>query len=159
AEKTSTHVTAIRRMTIWGNHSATQYPDVSHALVNGKPARSLVERKWLEESFIPVVQQRGAAIIKARGASSAASAASAAIDHIHDWVHGTRADDWVSMAVPSDGSYGIREGVIYSYPVTVRDGRYQIVQGLSVDEFSRTRMDATDAELREERDGVKTLLG
>ena len=159
AEKTSTHVTAIRRMTIWGNHSATQYPDVSHALVNGKPARSLVEQKWLEESFIPVVQQRGAAIIKARGASSAASAASAAIDHIHDWVHGTRADDWVSMAVPSDGSYGIREGVIYSYPVTVRDGRYQIVQGLSVDEFSRTRMDATDAELREERDGVKTLLG
>jgi len=159
ARKTGAAVTDITKMTIWGNHSATQYPDVSHALVNGKPARSLVEQKWLEESFIPVVQQRGAAIIKARGASSAASAASAAIDHIHDWVHGTRADDWVSMAVPSDGSYGIREGVIYSYPVTVRDGRYQIVQGLSVDEFSRTRMDATDAELREERDGVKTLLG
>jgi len=159
ATKLSVPVTEIEHMTIWGNHSATQYPDVSHALVNGKPARSLVEQKWLEESFIPVVQQRGAAIIKARGASSAASAASAAIDHIHDWVHGTRADDWVSMAVPSDGSYGIREGVIYSYPVTVRDGRYQIVQGLSVDEFSRTRMDATDAELREERDGVKTLLG
>ncbi len=159
AAKTASHVTAIRRMTIWGNHSATQYPDVSHALVNGKPASSLVEQQWIEESFIPVVQQRGAAIIKARGASSAASAASAAMDHIHDWVHGTPADDWVSMAVPSDGSYGIREGVIYSYPVTIRDGRYQIVQGLAVDEFSRARMDATDAELREERDGVKTLLG
>jgi malate dehydrogenase len=159
AQKTGTHVTDIRRMTIWGNHSATQYPDISHTLVNGKTAKSLVDQKWIEETFIPVVQQRGAAIIKARGASSAASAASAAVDHIHDWVHGTAAGDWVSMGVPSDGSYGIKEGVIYSYPVTIKNGAYQIVQGLSVDEFSRQRMDATDAELREERDGVKTLLG
>jgi malate dehydrogenase len=159
AEKTGTHVTAIRKMTIWGNHSATQYPDISHTSVNGQPAKSLVDQKWLEETFIPVVQQRGAAIIKARGASSAASAASAAIDHIHDWFHGTPAGEWVSMAVPSDGSYGIKEGVIYSYPVTIKDGNYEIVQGLSVDEFSRKRMDATDKELREERDGVKDLLG
>ena len=159
AEKTGTHVTAIRRMTIWGNHSSTQYPDISHCLVNGKPAKSLVDQKWIEETFIPVVQQRGAAIIKARGASSAASAASAAIDHVRDWVRGTPEGDWVSMAVPSDGSYGIPEGVIYSYPVTCRNGEYQIVQGLSIDEFSRKRMDATHAELLEERDGVKELLG
>jgi malate dehydrogenase len=159
AEKTGTHVTAIRKMTIWGNHSATQYPDISHTIVNGKPAKPLVDQKWIEETFIPVVQQRGAAVIKTRGASSAASAASAALDHIHDWVHGTPAGDWVSMAVPSDGSYGIKEGVIYSYPVTIKDGNYQIVQGLSIDEFSRKRMDATDKELREERDGVKDLLG
>ena len=159
AEKTGTHVTAIRKMTIWGNHSATQYPDISHTVVNGKPAKPLVDQKWIEETFIPVVQQRGAAIIKARGASSAASAASAALDHIHDWFHGTPAGDWVSMAVPSAGSYGIKEGVIYSYPVTIKDGSYQIVQGLSIDEFSRKRMDATDKELREERDGVASLLG
>jgi malate dehydrogenase len=159
AEKTGTHVTAIRKMTIWGNHSATQYPDISHTVVNGKPAKPLVDQKWIEETFIPVVQQRGAAIIKARGASSAASAASAALDHVHDWFHGTPAGDWVSMAVPSDGSYGIKEGVIYSYPVTIKDGSYQIVQGLSIDEFSRKRMDATDKELREERDGVASLLG
>ena len=158
-EKIGTHVTAIRKMTIWGNHSATQYPDISHTVVNGKPAKPLVNQKWIEETFIPVVQQRGAAIIKARGASSAASAASAALDHIHDWFHGTPAGDWVSMAVPSDGSYGIKEGVIYSYPVTIKDGNYQIVQGLSIDEFSRKRMDATDKELREERDGVASLLG
>ena len=159
AEKTGNHVTAIRKMTIWGNHSATQYPDISHTLVNGKAAKSLVDQKWLEETFIPVVQQRGAAIIKARGASSAASAASAAIDHIHDWFHGTPNGDWVSMGIPSDGSYGIKEGLIYSYPVTIKDGAYQIVHGLSVDEFSRKRMDATEKELREERDGVKDLLG
>jgi malate dehydrogenase len=159
AEKTGTHVTAIRKMTIWGNHSATQYPDINHTVVNGKPAKPLVDQKWIEETFIPVVQQRGAAIIKARGASSAASAASAALDHIHDWFHGTPAGDWVSMAVPSDGSYGIKEGVIYSYPVTIKDGSYEIVQGLSIDEFSRKRMDATDKELREERDGVAALLG
>jgi malate dehydrogenase len=159
AEKTGTHVTAIRKMTIWGNHSATQYPDISHTVVNGKPAKPLVDQKWIEETFIPVVQQRGAAIIKARGASSAASAASAALDHIRDWFQGTPAGDWVSMAVPSDGSYGIKEGVIYSYPVTIKDGSYQIVQGLSIDEFSRKRMDATDKELREERDGVASLLG
>jgi malate dehydrogenase len=159
AHKTGTHVSDIRRMTIWGNHSATQYPYLSHAEVGGKPARSLVEQKWIEQSFIPTVQQRGAAVIKARGASSAASAASAAIDPVHTWVHGTAPGDWASMAVPSDGSYGIAEGVIYSYPVTVSNGDYQIVPGLAVDEFSRKRMELTLAELREERDGVKNLLG
>ena len=159
AEKTGTHVTQIRRMTVWGNHSATQYPDITHALVSGKPATSLVDASWVEQTFIPVVQQRGAAIIKARGASSAASAASAAIDHIHTWVHGTATGDWVSMAVPSDGSYGIPEGVIYAYPVTTRSGDYQIVQGLSIDEFSRKRMDASLAELHAERAGVQALLG
>ncbi|MBS0365835.1 MAG: malate dehydrogenase [Proteobacteria bacterium] len=158
AEKTASHVTDIRRVTIWGNHSATQYPDLSHATVSGKPASQLVDRQWIESTFIPVVQQRGAAIIKARGASSAASAASAAIDHVHTWLHGTAAGDWTSMAVPSDGSYGIADGVIYSYPVTVENGQYRIVQGLAVDDFSRKRMDATHAELREERAGVKDLL-
>ncbi len=159
AEKTGAHVTQIRRMTVWGNHSATQYPDITHALVGGKPATSLVDASWVEQTFIPVVQQRGAAIIKARGASSAASAASAAIDHIHTWVRGTAEGDWVSMAVPSDGSYGIPEGVIYSYPVTTRNGEYQIVQGLSIEAGSRKRMDATLAELHEEREGVQALLG
>lgn len=159
AEKTSAHVSDIRRMTIWGNHSATQYPDLSHAEVGGKAAKSLVTQEWIETSFIPVVQQRGAAVIKARGASSAASAASAAIDHLHTWVHGTAGGDWTSMAVPADGSYGIAAGVIYSYPVTVQNGEYRIVPGLAVDEFSRQRMDATHAELREERDGVRSLLG
>jgi len=159
AAKTGTHVTDIRRMTIWGNHSATQYPDLTHALVAGKPARSLVDQKWIEESFIPTVQQRGAAVIKARGASSAASAAAAVIDHVHTWVHGTPEGDWVSMGVPADGSYGIEAGVIYSYPVTVANGVYRIVPKLAVDEFSRKRMDATYAELREERDGVRNLLG
>ena len=159
AVKTGTHVTDVRRMTIWGNHSATQYPDLSHALVAGKPARERVDQKWVEETFIPTVQQRGAAVIKARGASSAASAAAAVIDHVHTWVHGTREGDWVSMAVPADGSYGISGGVIYSYPVTVANGEYRIVPGLAVDEFSRKRMDATWAELREEREGVSNLLG
>jgi len=159
ADKTGTHVTDIRRMTIWGNHSATQYPDLTHALVNGRSAPALLERKWIEETFIPTVQQRGAAVIKARGASSAASAASAAIDHVHTWVHGTPKDDWVSMAVPSDGSYGIPAGVIYSYPVTIANGEYRIVPGLAIDDFSRQRMDATHRELLEERDGVKNLLG
>ena len=159
AEKTGSHVTDIRRMTIWGNHSATQYPDISHAQVGGRPAKSLVDERWISDTFIPLVQQRGAAVIKARGASSAASAASAAIDHVHSWVHGTRAEDWVSMAVPADGSYGIGAGVIYSYPVTLSNGDYRIVPGLAVDEFSRQRMDATYGELREERDGVKNLLG
>ncbi|HYL71283.1 MAG TPA: malate dehydrogenase [Candidatus Dormibacteraeota bacterium] len=158
AEKTGAHVTDIRRMIIWGNHSATQYPDLSHAQVGGKSATALVERKWIEESFIPVVQQRGAAVIKARGASSAASAASAAIDHVHTWFNGTPEGDWVSMAVPADGSYGIADGVIYSYPVTVADGEYRIVPGLGIDDFSRARMEATHAELREEREGVKNLL-
>jgi len=159
AEKTGAHVTDVRRMTIWGNHSATQYPDLTHALVAGKAAASLVSREWTEATFIPTVQQRGAAVIKARGASSAASAASAAIDHVHTWVHGTGKDDWVSMGVPSDGSYGIPAGVIYSYPVTVADGDYHIVPGLRIEDFSRKRMDATHAELLEERDGVKNLLG
>jgi len=158
AQKTETHVSDIRRMIVWGNHSATQYPDLSHAEVAGKPAKSLVTRQWIEETFIPVVQQRGAAVIKARGASSAASAASAAIDHVHTWLHGTPAGDWVSMAVPSDGSYGIPEGVIYSYPVTVSNGEYRIVPGLAVDDFGRQRMQATHAELREEREGVRSLL-
>lgn len=158
AEKTGAHVSEIKRMIVWGNHSATQYPDISQCTVAGKAARSLVDDQWYREYFIPTVQQRGAAIIKARGASSAASAASAAIDHIHDWVLGTPEGDWVSMAVPSDGSYGIPEGVIYSYPVTCSGGRYSIVQGLPVDEFSRDRMDATHRELLEERDGVKDLL-
>ena len=158
AEKTGTHVTDLRKVVIWGNHSATQYPDLHHATVRGKPALSLVDDAWYKEQFIPIVQQRGAAIIKARGASSAASAASAAIDHIHDWVTGTSQDDWVSMAIPSDGSYGIPEGVIYGFPVTCRDGEYQIVQGLAINDFSRGRMDATYKELTEERDGVKDLL-
>ena len=159
AEKTGAHVNDIRRMTIWGNHSATQYPDLSHAEVHGKAAKSLVAPEWIEQSFIPTVQQRGAAVIKARGSSSAASAASAAIDHVRTWFHGTPAGDWVSMAVPSDGSYGIPAGVIYSYPVTVRNGDYQLVPDLAIDEFSRKRMDASLAELLEERDGVKSLLG
>ena len=158
AEKTGTHTTAIRRMIIWGNHSATQYPDISHCTVTGKPARALVDQQWYREQFIPIIQQRGAAIIKARGASSAASAASAAIDHMRDWSHGTTAADWVSMAIPADGSYGIPEGVMYSYPVTCKGGRYAIVQGLAVDEFSRARMDATHKELLEEREGVQDLL-
>ncbi|HYM41682.1 MAG TPA: malate dehydrogenase [Steroidobacteraceae bacterium] len=159
AAKTGAHVADIRRMTIWGNHSATQYPDLGNATVRGKPASSLVERQWIESTFIPTVQQRGAAVIKARGASSAASAASAAIDHVHTWLHGTPPGDWVSMAVPADGSYGIPAGVIYSYPVTIENGDYRIVPGLAVDEFSRQRMDATHAELREERAGVQDLLG
>ena len=159
AEKTGVHYNQIRRMIIWGNHSATQYPDISHCTVNGKPAKSLVDQAWIESNFIPTVQQRGAAIIKARGASSAASAASAAIDHIRDWVKGSPEGDSLSMGIPSDGSYGIPEGVIYSYPVTCRNGAYEIVKGLAIDEFSRKRMDATHAELLEERDGVKDLLG
>jgi malate dehydrogenase len=158
AEKTGTQTAAIRRMIVWGNHSATQYPDISHCTVTGKPARALVDQQWYREQFIPTIQQRGAAIIKARGASSAASAASAAIDHMRDWTLGTAAADWVSMAIPSDGSYGIPEGVMYSYPVTCEGGRYAIVQGLAVDEFGRGRMDATHKELLEEREGVQELL-
>ncbi len=158
AEKTGVHYNKIRKVTIWGNHSATQYPDLHQATVDGKAALSLVDQQWYAESFIPVVQQRGAAIIKARGASSAASAASAAIDHIRTWVQGTPDGDWVSMGVPSDGSYGIPAGVIYGYPVTCKNGDYQIVQGLSINEFSRARMDATYKELLEERDGVKELI-
>ena len=158
SEKTGCHTTDIRRLTIWGNHSSTQYPDINHATVGGQPAIELVDQAWLEGTFIPVVQQRGAAIIKARGASSAASAAAAAIDHVYTWVNRTAEGDWVSMAVPSDGSYGIAEGVIYSYPVTTAGGEYSIVQGLDISAFSRGRMDASHTELLEERDGVKDLL-
>lgn len=158
AAKTSSHVSDIRGMAIWGNHSATQYPDISHASVSGSPASGLVDSAWVEEEFIPVVQQRGAAIIKARGASSAASAASAAIDHMRDWVLGSPGDDWVSMAIPADGSYGIEPGIIYSYPVRCSGGNYEIVQGLEIDDFSRSRMDATEVELREERAAIETLL-
>jgi malate dehydrogenase len=158
ALKCGVHTGDITRMTIWGNHSATQYPDVSHALIDGKPAAEQLDQGWLRDTFIPVVQQRGAAIIKARGASSAASAASSAIDHVRDWVLGTPDGDWTSMAVPADGSYGIKEGVVYSYPVVCKGGRYEIVQGLELSAFSRERMDATDRELREERAGVEDLL-
>jgi len=158
AEKTHTHVNDIQRVIIWGNHSATQYPDLHHATVNGKSALSLVDSAWYEKTFIPDVQQRGAAIIKARGASSAASAASAAIDHVRTWVLGSANNDWVSMGIPSDGSYGIEAGVIYSYPVVCQGGEYQIVKNLDINEFSRARMLATHQELLEERDGVKDLL-
>ena len=158
AAKTNSHVNDIQRMTIWGNHSATQYPDVNHASVNGEFASGLVDKDWLTSEFIPVVQQRGAAIIKARGASSAASAASAAIDHMHDWVLGTPEEDWVSMAIPADGSYGIEPGIIYSHPVRCSSGDYEIVQGLTIDDFSRERMDQTEAELREERAAIEELL-
>ena len=158
AEKTGTHSTDVAKMTIWGNHSSTQYPDISHATVQGKPAKGLVEDAWYKDTFIPVVQQRGAAIIKARGASSAASAASAAIDHMRSWALGTDGDDWVSMGVPSDGSYGIAPGIIYSCPCRCKNGDYEIVQGLDINAFSREKMDATERELREERAAVEHLL-
>jgi malate dehydrogenase len=157
-EKSGAPVTKVKKVIIWGNHSATQYPDLHHATVDGKPALSVVEPTWFKDSFIPTVQQRGAAIIKARGTSSAASAASAALDHIRDWMLGTPPGDWVSMAVASDGSYGIPEGVIYSYPVTCKNGEYSIVQGLSINEFSREKMQATHRELLEEREGVRDLI-
>ncbi len=159
AEKTGAHTTQIKRMTIWGNHSNTQYPDISNATVNGDAASGLVDQSWLEEDFIPTVQERGAAIIKARGASSAASAAAAAIDHMRTWALGTSEGDWVSMAIPSDGSYDIERGIMYSYPVTCKDGNYEIVQGLEVSEFSRARMDVTEDELRQERSAIEHLLG
>jgi malate dehydrogenase len=160
AQKISKPVSEIRKMTIWGNHSATQYPDVFQAETGGKRVWPMInDQAWLESTFIPTVQKRGAAIIEARGLSSAASAANAAIDHVHDWVLGTRDGDWISMGVPSDGSYGIPEGVLYGYPVNCKGGRYEIVKGIEVSEFSRKRMDATLKELHEERDGVKHLLG
>ena len=158
AQKTGKHVNDIDSMIIWGNHSATQYPDIAHCKVDGKPATDLVERDWYENTFIPDVQQRGAAIIKARGASSAASAASSAIDHIRDWALGTDGKI-VSMAIPADGSYGVEAGIIYSYPVTCQAGKYQIVQGLELDDFSKQKMQATEDELREERAAVEHLLG
>ncbi|WP_348766051.1 malate dehydrogenase [uncultured Salinisphaera sp.] len=156
AQKTGTQVTDIDKMIVWGNHSATQYPDISQATVNGKPALDLVDRDWYENDFIPTVQKRGAAIIEARGASSAASAASAAIDHIHDWVNGSKGI--VSMGIPADGSYGVEEGIMFSYPVTCKNGKYEIVQDLEIDEFSRERMKATEDELRSEREAVASLL-
>jgi malate dehydrogenase len=159
AGKTGSHSSRIGRMIIWGNHSATQYPDIHHATVDGKPAIDQVDADWMENDFIPTVQQRGAAVIKARGASSAASAGSAAMDHMRSWALGTPEGDWVSMGIPSDGTYGIEEGVIYSFPCTCRDGRYEIVQGLEINDFSRGRMQATDRELREEREAIKDLLG
>jgi malate dehydrogenase len=158
AEETGCHVNDIKKMIIWGNHSATQYPDISQCTVKGQAATELVAEHWYRGTFIPTVQQRGAAIIKARGASSAASAASSAIDHMRDWALGTPEGDWVSMAVPSDGSYGIGVGVIYSYPCVCKNGDYEIVQGLEVDEFSREKMLATDQELREERASIEDLL-
>ena len=158
ATKTGSSVTDIKKLTIWGNHSATQYPDIFHAEVGGKNAAEVVnDQAWIENDFIPTVAKRGAAIIEARGSSSAASAASATIDAARDWLKGSPEGDWVSMAVVSDGSYGVPEGLIYSYPVTTRDGSWEIVQGLEIDDFSRGKMDATAAELVEERDAVKDL--
>jgi malate dehydrogenase len=158
ADKTGIHSSNITNMLVWGNHSSTQYPDIRFAKIDGKSAADLVDQDWYRDTFIPDVQQRGAAIIKARGASSAASAASAAIDHIRSWALGTPEGDWVSMSVPADGSYGIESGVIYSYPCVCENGDYRIVQGLEIDEFSRERMDATEAELLEERAAVEDLL-
>ena len=158
ARRLGVPLSEVRRMTIWGNHSATQYPDLFHCEVGAQTAAAAIDdQAWLEGEFIPTVQQRGAAIIEARGASSAASAANAAIDHVHDWVLGTPDGDWVSMAVPSDGSYGVPEGLISSFPVTCSDGGWSIVQGLEIDGFSRGRIDVSVAELAEERDTVRDL--
>ena len=160
AQKIKTDVSKIKKIAVWGNHSATQYPDVFQAEADGKKAWPMInDQAWLETTFIPTVQKRGAAIIEARGLSSAASAANAAIDHVRDWSLGTREGDWVSMGIPSDGSYGIPEGVLYGYPVTCKGGRIEIVKGIEISDFSRKRMDATLKELHEERDGVKHLLG
>jgi len=158
ANKLEVPVTDITNMTIWGNHSTTQYPDLVHAKVKGRSAAEAVDdQAWIENEFIPTVQKRGAAVIEARGASSAASAANAAIDHVHDWMLGTKPDDWVSMAVPSDGSYDVEEGLISSFPVRCSNGSYEIVPGLEIDEFSRSRIEATVNELKEERDAVRQL--
>ncbi len=158
AKKTGASVSDVKNVTIWGNHSATQYPDIFHAKVKGEnAARTVNDQSWLEGEFIPTVQKRGAAIIEARGASSAASAANAAIDHVHDWVRGTPQDEWVSMAIPSDGSYDVQEGLISSFPVRCRGGAHEIVQGLEINEFSRQRIDTTVKELAEEREAVKQL--
>nr|VFJ91909.1 MAG: malate dehydrogenase [Candidatus Kentron sp. LFY] len=158
AEKTGAAVADVKKVAVWGNHSPTQYPDINHAIVGGKPATSLVDTSWVRDEFMPRVQKRGAEIIGARGSSSAASAGYAGLEHIRDWVMGTSKDTWISMGIPSDGSYGIPEGVIYGYPVTASDGKYEIVQGLNIDEFSREKMDASLKELQEERDAVKGLL-
>jgi malate dehydrogenase len=158
ATKTSAHVNDVKKMIVWGNHSATQYPDINHGTVKGQPIAEAVDPDWVVNEFIPTVQQRGAAIIKARGASSAASAASAALDHMRTWALGSPANDWVSMSIPSDGSYGIGEGLIYSFPVTCQGGEYTIQQGLEISDFSREKMTATERELQEERDAVSHLL-
>ncbi len=158
AGKAGAHNTDVKGAIIWGNHSATQYPDISHCTIGGKAAADVIDNDWLQGEFITTVQQRGAAIIKARGLSSAASAASSAIDHVRDWALGTPDGEYTSMAVPSDGSYGIAEGIVYSFPVTCKDGNYEIVQGLEISDFSRGLMDATDAELREERAAVEHLF-
>ena len=158
AQKVGKTINDVTNMTIWGNHSATQYPDLHHAKVDGKTAIDLVDQAWYENDFIPTVQQRGAAIISARGASSAASAANAAISHMRTWALGTAAGDWASMGVYSDGSYDITEGLIYSFPCVCNDGEWEIVQGLSINEFSRAKMQATETELSEERDAVQHLL-
>jgi malate dehydrogenase len=160
ARKVGRPVSGVRRLTVWGNHSATQYPDIFQAEVDGKKAWPMIgDRAWLEKEFIPTIQKRGAAVIEARGLSSAASAANAAMDHMRDWVHGTRDGDWVSMGIPADGSYGIPEGVIFGYPATCRNGKYEIVPNLEVSDFSRSRMQATLKELHEERDSIRHLLG
>jgi malate dehydrogenase len=160
AQKIGQPVAEVRKMIVWGNHSATQYPDVFHAEAGGRKVWPLInDQNWLEQDFIPTVQKRGAAIIDARGLSSAASAASAAMNHVRDWIYGTPEGDWVSMGIPADGSYGIAEGVIYGYPVTCRDGRYEIVKGLEKSDFDKARMQATLKELHEERDSIKQLLG
>ncbi len=159
AKRARAHVNDVNGVIIWGNHSSTQFPDLYHATVHGEPALPRWDTQgWYEQEFIPTVQQRGAAIIKARGASSAASAASAAVDHMRSWALGTPEGQWVSMGIPSDGSYGIEPGVIYGYPVTCKDGKYEIVQGLEINDFERQRMDASDAELRKEREAVEALL-
>jgi malate dehydrogenase len=160
AQKIGKPLATVRKITVWGNHSATQYPDVFQAESDGKKVWPMIDdQAWLEKIFIPTVQKRGAAIIEARGLSSAASAANAAIDHVRDWVQGTPAGDWVSMGIPSDGSYGIAEGVLYGHPVTCRNGKYEVVKGIEVSEFGRARMNATLKELHEERDGIRSLLG
>lgn len=157
AEKTGAKVKDIKKMTVWGNHSASQYPDLYSATVNGQPASELVDQEWVESYFIPTVAKRGAAIIEARGASSAASAASAAIDHVYNWVNGTPEGDWVTAGIPSDGSYGIAEGVVAGFPVTSENGEWKIVQGLEISDFSRAKIDASIAELQGERDAVAEL--
>jgi malate dehydrogenase len=160
AQKIGKPVASVKKVTVWGNHSATQYPDVFQAECDGRKVWPMInDQAWLEGTFIPTVQKRGAAIIQARGLSSAASAANAAIDHVRDWVLGTPEGDWISMGIPADGSYGIAEGVLYGYPVTCKGGRIQIVKGIEISEFGRQRMDATLKELHEEREGVKQLLG
>jgi malate dehydrogenase len=160
AQKVGKPVATVRKLSVWGNHSATQYPDLYSAQADGQSVAAMInDQAWIENHFIPVIQKRGAAIIEARGLSSAASAANAAMDHMRDWIFGTRDDDWVSMGIPAEGSYGIPEGVIYGYPVTCKGGRYEIVKGIAISDFSRGRMQATLQELHEERDSIKHLLG